>query len=71
VIWGCNRRRSGCGSSRRTSTRAGGICQQCGKARATDAHHLTYVRLGFEEDKDLRALCAACHRLAHPERRYA
>jgi hypothetical protein len=54
----------------RTLTLAGGICQACGKARATDAHHLSYVRLGFEEDRDLKALCGACHKKAHPERRY-
>jgi hypothetical protein len=44
---------------------AGGVCQDCGRARATDAHHLTYARLGAERPEDLRALCPRCHARAH------
>lgn len=36
----------------------------CG-ARATDLHHLTYVRLGREKLADLEALCRDCHRKRH------
>jgi HNH endonuclease len=49
----------------RTLMLAGGWCQRCGGARATDAHHVTYVRLGREADGDLEALCARCHAEAH------
>ena len=34
---------------------AGYACQRCGRAKATDAHHLTYERLGRERDGDLLA----------------
>jgi hypothetical protein len=39
-------------------------CQSCGD-QATDAHHITYDRLGCENDLDLIALCRACHNLVH------
>lgn len=39
-------------------------CQSCNE-RATDVHHLTYARLGCENDLDLIALCRQCHNLVH------
>ena len=49
----------------RTLMLAGYACQRCGRAKATDAHHLTYERLGRERDGDLLALCEACHGALH------
>jgi hypothetical protein len=49
----------------RTLMLAGGTCQRCGQRRATEAHHLTYDRLGRERDQDLLALCGPCHRMLH------
>jgi hypothetical protein len=48
-------------------------CELCGFATPNRAgiplrfhvHHITYVRLGEEQDDDLRLLCAACHNLVH------
>lgn len=31
-------------------------------------HHLTYDRLGNEQDSDLQALCKPCHKIADQER---
>jgi hypothetical protein len=42
-----------------------GLCEHCGKAPATQAHHLTYERLGRELPSDLQPLCAPCHEEAH------
>jgi 5-methylcytosine-specific restriction endonuclease McrA len=39
-------------------------CQACDED-ATDVHHITYDRLGCENDLDLIALCAGCHLLVH------
>ena len=49
----------------RTLMLAGGTCQRCGQRRATEAHHLTYDRLGRERDGDLLAVCAPCHQRLH------
>lgn len=49
----------------RTLMLAGGTCQRCGAARATEAHHLTYDRLTRERDSDLLALCSRCHHALH------
>ena len=49
----------------RTLLLAGYTCQRCGRAKATDAHHLTYDRLGRERDGDLLALCEPCHGALH------
>jgi hypothetical protein len=49
----------------RTLLLAGYTCQHCGRAKATDAHHLTYDRLGCERDGDLLALCEPCHGALH------
>jgi hypothetical protein len=48
--------------------RAGGRCERCGPGGAPPAevHHLTYERLYDERPGDLIALCAPCHRRAHP-----
>jgi HNH endonuclease len=48
---------------------AGGRCERCGKAGRLEVHHLTYARLGRERDRDLRALCHRCHRIAERSRR--
>jgi toxin-antitoxin system PIN domain toxin len=40
----------------------------CGAGVPTEVHHLTYERLGAERDGDPVALCAPCHRGAHPLR---
>lgn len=44
-------------------------CQVCGK-RATEVHHLTYVRLGHEELYDIVSLCKACHEKAEELSKY-
>ena len=49
--------------------RAGGRCERCGARGRLEVHHLTYKRLGRERDRDLRALCHRCHRLADRRRR--
>lgn len=41
--------------------RAGGVCEACGTARATQAHHVTYRHVGAEPLFDLRAVCRPCH----------
>ena len=46
--------------------RANYVCEGCGKAKATEVHHLTYERLGKEMLFDLVAVCDECHRKIHP-----
>jgi AAA domain len=48
--------------------RADGHCGRCGPGGAppVEVHHLTYERLRAELPGDLIALCAPCHRRAHP-----
>jgi 5-methylcytosine-specific restriction endonuclease McrA len=41
-------------------------CERCGKFKPVDLHHLTYARLGHEEDGDLKLYCRDCHNLMHP-----
>lgn len=48
--------------------RAGGRCEVCRHARATQAHHLTYARLGDERPEDLQAVCVSCHARHHPDK---
>ena len=48
---------------------AGGRCERCGKPGRLEVHHLTYKWLGRERDRDLRALCHDCHRIADRRRR--
>ena len=45
--------------------RAGGRCEDCGTERNLHVHHLTYKRHGNELQRDLRVLCARCHRQRH------
>lgn len=42
--------------------RAGGVCEACGKNRATQAHHKTYEHVGGEPLFELVAVCEECHR---------
>lgn len=46
-------------------SRAQGICEWCHKRRATQVHHLTYLRVFNELPTDLVALCQRCHRKVH------
>jgi 5-methylcytosine-specific restriction protein A len=42
--------------------RAGGVCEECRAAPATDVHHIVARHLGGSDDPgNLRALCGACH----------
>ncbi len=52
--------------SRSTIEAAGGICSICKRSPATQAHHLTYERVGEELPEDLAAVCFPCHRVKHP-----
>jgi hypothetical protein len=46
--------------------RDGYQCRDCGASQVQlDVHHLTYERLGHEEDEDLVTLCHACHEARH------
>ena len=49
--------------------RASHICERCRKRRATEVHHLTYIRTYirvFQElPSDLVALCKPCHTEIH------
>jgi len=45
--------------------RANHTCQKCGKRRATEVHHLTYIRVFQELPSDLVALCKPCHAEIH------
>lgn len=40
-------------------------CRACEKRRATQAHHLTYERVGHEPLFDLVAICDVCHEAIH------
>lgn len=64
--------------TRRDAFRKGhrtGICDCCGYSREGDlpggwsirfnVHHVTYERLGQEDDHDLRLVCSPCHNLIH------
>jgi 5-methylcytosine-specific restriction endonuclease McrA len=42
-------------------------CKKCG-GKATQAHHLTYVRMGRERQSDLLAVCKVCHEEIHGRR---
>ena len=46
---------------RETFTRAGGVCERCWGAPASQVHHLTYERLGRERPEDLMAICREDH----------
>lgn len=48
--------------------RAGGVCEGCLEAPATEVHHLTYQHWRAELLFELVALCKDCHQAAHRER---
>lgn len=54
-----------------TLKQAGYRCQKCGTSALLDVHHVTYKRLGREEEADLQALCRPCHDAADVARRHA
>jgi 5-methylcytosine-specific restriction endonuclease McrA len=42
---------------------AHGVCERCVLPRyGLQVHHVSYDRLGHEEDEDLAVLCPDCHR---------
>jgi len=43
------------------------VCQGCRVNRATQAHHLTYKRVGREMLFDLIAVCVQCHEAIHTD----
>jgi hypothetical protein len=45
-----------------------GNCEGCADNRATEVHHLTYDRLGYEMLFDLVAVCRPCHEIIHLEK---
>lgn len=44
---------------------ASGVCECCEYFPATQAHHITYERIGHELPSDLMAVCSFCHELIH------
>jgi 5-methylcytosine-specific restriction endonuclease McrA len=49
----------------RVFDRAGGICEGCGQATATQVHHLTYKHVTNEFLWELVAICDNCHERVH------
>ena len=49
------------------------LCCVCENNRADTLHHLTYTRIGTENDNDILLLCQNCHNIIHAEldRRYS
>ena len=45
------------------------VCSACGKRSILQLHHLTYQRLGGEQDDDFAILCPECHKKAHEAKR--
>lgn len=45
--------------------RCRGVCEGCGKAKATQVHHLTYKRVREEMLFDLVGVCDDCHDALH------
>ena len=45
--------------------RAGGMCEGCGTARASEVHHMSYENMGDEFLWELRAVCRPCHERWH------
>ena len=41
------------------------VCERAWSLRSGHLHHLTYMRIGTEEDRDLVPLCARHHRQLH------
>lgn len=50
---------------KRALFRAGYRCARCGATRNLDVHHLTYARIGAEDEDDLVVLCRRCHAAEH------
>ena len=48
--------------------RASYQCEQCMNAGRLHVHHLTYERVGNENEDDLIVLCEDCHNSEHPEK---
>jgi len=48
--------------------RAGGVCEGCLDARATEVHHRTYAHIYQEFMFELIALCEPCHQRIHEGR---
>lgn len=42
-------------------------CEMCDSAENLQVHHLTYKRLGNEDDRDLMLLCQNCHQHIHTD----
>lgn len=40
-------------------------CEYCGSTKNLDVHHMTYRRVGHEDDDDLIVLCHTCHQKVH------
>lgn len=49
----------------RTFIASRGKCEICGSIRQLQSHHKHYYTLGFEEQDDIRVLCADCHAGEH------
>lgn len=52
----------------RAIRRAHGRCRRCERKvrlHGFQVHHVTYDRLGREHQRDLQAICAACHMREH------
>lgn len=49
--------------------RCGGVCEGCGVAKATEAHHATYEHLFGEYLFELLGLCHGCHEKITAEKR--
>ena len=51
----------------RVLSRADGICEGCGRRKATQVHHLSYTHVGEEFLFELVAICRDCHGRLHPQ----
>jgi len=40
-------------------------CERCHATREIDVHHVSYDRLGAEQDRDLEVVCRRCHENLH------
>lgn len=59
-------RSSAWATKRRTIlARAAGLCELCEYFEPTEVHHITYARIGNEQEDDLLAVCHFCHGLLH------
>lgn len=47
--------------------RSGGMCERCGRERATDMHHRKLRRHGDHAPANLVHLCRECHNLVHDD----